>query len=58
MIVNHRQQDELLELLRKNEIPLGLGIGTELDNNLRFKVGSFNIILGHANVGKTYWLLF
>lgn len=57
MIVNHREQDVLLELLRKDEIPLGLGIGIALDNNLRFKVGSFNIILGHANVGKTYWLL-
>lgn len=58
MVVNHREQDILLELLRKDEIPLGKGIGITLDNNLRFKEGSFNIILGHANVGKTYWLLF
>lgn len=58
MVVNHREQDILLELLRKDEIPLGKGIGIALDNNLRFKEGSFNIILGHANVGKTYWLLF
>jgi len=57
MIVNHRSQDELLELLRQNKIPLGKGIGVNLDNHLRFKEGTFNIILGHANVGKTYWLL-
>jgi hypothetical protein len=58
MIVNHRDQDEFLELLRTNRVPLGLAIGCDLDNHLRFKKGSFNIILGHANVGKTYWLLF
>jgi len=58
MIVNHRDQDEFLELLRTNKVPLGLAIGCDLDNHLRFKKGSFNIILGHANVGKTYWLLF
>ncbi len=57
MKVNHRDQDEFLELLRTNKVPLGLGIGCALDNNLRFKKGSFNIILGHANVGKTYWVL-
>jgi hypothetical protein len=57
MIVNHRSQDELLELLRKDMIPLGKGIGINLDNHLRFKEGTFNIILGHANVGKTYWVL-
>lgn len=57
MIVNHRNNDEYLELLRRNEVPLGKGLGIALDNNLRFKEGTFNIILGHANVGKTYWLL-
>jgi hypothetical protein len=57
MIVNHRSQDDLLELLRQDKIPLGKGIGVSLDNHLRFKEGTFNIILGHANVGKTYWLL-
>jgi hypothetical protein len=57
MIVNHRSQDELLELLRQDKIPLGKGISIDLDNHLRFKEGTFNIILGHANVGKTYWVL-
>jgi hypothetical protein len=58
MKVNHRDNDEFLELLRTNQVPIGKGIGCELDENLRFKVASFNIILGHANVGKTYWVLF
>ena len=58
MIVNHRQQDDYLELLRQNKIPQGLGIGCNLDNHIRFKRASFNCILGHANVGKTYFVLF
>lgn len=57
MLVNHRINDEFLELLRNDKVPLGKGLGIALDNNLRFKEGTFNIILGHANVGKTYWLL-
>ena len=58
MKINHRDNDEFLELLRRNEVPLGLGIDVALDNHLRFKKASFNCILGHANVGKTYWVLF
>lgn len=57
MIVNHRDNDEFLEMARLDQIPQGLGINVGLDMNLRFKQGSFNIILGHANVGKTYWIL-
>lgn len=58
MIVNHRESDEFLELLRTNKVPIGKGIGLELDEYLRFKEASFNIILGHANVGKTYFVLY
>lgn len=58
MINNHRQQDDYLELLRQDKVPQGLGIGCNLDNHIRFKRGSFNCILGHANVGKTYFVLF
>lgn len=57
MIIDHRQNDEFLELARQDKVPQGLGLGIHLDNHLRFKQGSFNIILGHANVGKTYWVL-
>jgi hypothetical protein len=58
MLINHRNNDEYLELLRRNEVPIGKGIGIDLDNHLRFKESSFNIILGHANVGKTYFVLY
>ena len=57
MRVDHRQQDEYLELLRQDKIPQGKGLGIHLDNHLRFKEGKLNMILGHANVGKTYWVL-
>jgi hypothetical protein len=57
MIIDHRDNDNYLELARTNQIPLGLGLGIPLDENLRFKRGNFNIILGHANTGKTYWVL-
>lgn len=57
MIIDHRENDEFLEKARQNKLPLGLGINNSLDQHLRFKSGSFNIILGHANVGKTYWVL-
>ena len=57
MITNHRDNDNFLEQARLDQVPQGLGIGVNLDTNLRFKKGSFNIILGHANTGKTYFVL-
>ena len=51
------RSDEYLELLRQDKIPQGKGLGIKLDDHIRFKEGTFNCILGHANVGKTYWLL-
>lgn len=57
MITDHRENDNYLELVRKNKVPQGLGLGIPLDDNLRFKAGNFNIVLGHANTGKTYWVL-
>ena len=35
MIINHRQQDEYLELLRQDKIPQGKGLGIHLDNHPR-----------------------
>ena len=58
MIIDHRENDEFLEQARQNKIPQGLGINNALDQHLRFKQGSFNIILGHSNVGKTFWVMF
>jgi len=41
---------------KNGKIKQGIGIGCELDNYLRFKRGQLNIILGHDNVGKTYFI--
>ena len=58
MIINHRENDEFLEQARLNKIPQGLGINNNLDNHLRFKQGQFCVVIGHANTGKTFWVLF
>jgi len=41
---------------KNGKIKQGIGIGCELDNYVRFKKGQLNIILGHDNVGKTYFI--
>lgn len=55
MLVNKSEVTNYLEDYKEGRIKEGLGIGCDLDNHLRFKPGSFNMILGHDNVGKTYW---
>ena len=40
MIINHRDNDEFLEQARLDKVPQGLGIGVNLDLNLRFKESS------------------
>lgn len=47
--------DYLLSV-KDGKIKMGLGIGCELDNHLRFKPKQLNMILGHDNVGKTYFV--
>ncbi len=47
--------DYLLDY-RHDRIPLGLGIGCDLDKHLRFKRGQYNGVLGGNNVGKTYFM--
>ena len=47
--------DNLLNY-RNGKIQHGLDIGCPLDDYLRFKPKQVNIILGHDNVGKTYWI--
>jgi hypothetical protein len=42
--------------LKEGKLKPGLGIDCLLDNFLRFKCKQVNIILGHDNVGKTYWI--
>jgi hypothetical protein len=41
---------------KSGKIKNGLGINTELDDYLRFKPSQLVIILGHDNVGKSYWI--
>lgn len=41
---------------RNGKIKKGLGINCFLDQHLLFKRKQLNIILGHDNVGKTYWI--
>lgn len=56
-ILHNNVSDQFLEDVRTGKLKIGLDIGCNLDNHLRFKLGTFNVILGHANVGKTYWVL-
>ena len=41
---------------KHGKIKKGLGIDCPLDDSLRFKPKQLNIILGHDNVGKTYFI--
>ena len=41
---------------RNGKIKQGLGLDCYMDEYLRFKPKQLNIILGHDNVGKTYWI--
>lgn len=54
MLVDYNKEIDHLKKIRKGEIKEGLRIGIpELDEYFRFKPSNFNVILGHANVGKT-----
>jgi len=55
-IVKHQISTDYLKDLKDGKIPKGIKIDCKLDAHLRFKVGKFNVILGHANVGKTAWM--
>ena len=56
-ILNRDCADKFLNDVRQGNLKLGLDVGCNLDKHLRYKDGTFNVILGHANVGKTYWVL-
>ena len=53
-----KQGDTLQYLIdvKDGKIKQGLGINCYLDEHLRFKPKQLCIILGHDNVGKTYWI--
>lgn len=59
MIVKFEEQIEKINLIRKGEIKEGLKLNIPaIDERFRFKFGNFNVILGHANVGKTTVILY
>ena len=49
---------QFIDDVMNGKVRLGDGIACELDKYLRFKPGQLNIIVGHANVGKTAWIVF
>lgn len=54
MLINLEEQLEKLHKVRNGSIKEGLKLDViQIDEFLRFKPGNFNVILGHANVGKT-----
>lgn len=59
MIVNFEKEIDKLHLIRTGKMKEGLRLGIpELDEHFRFKYTNFNVILGHANVGKTTVILY
>jgi len=56
MILNNGHSTEYLNQYKEGKISLGLGIGCALDDYIRFKRRQLNIVLGHDNVGKSYWM--
>jgi hypothetical protein len=55
MILSSGHSSKYLTDFHNGNITQGLGLGIELDDYLRFKRGQMNIILGHDNVGKSFW---
>ena len=59
MLINFEDQLNKLKKVRSGQIKEGLKLGiSEIDEHFRFKHGNFNVILGHANVGKTTVVLY
>jgi hypothetical protein len=50
---------EKLMDVKYNRIPQGLGLGTpEIDEHIRWKRNSFDVVVGHANTGKTTTIIY
>lgn len=56
-ILNETYADGYLASVRNGTLKQGLDIGCKLDDYLRFKYGTFNLIMGQSNVGKTDWVM-
>ena len=57
MIIDDKKNLDYLYNYHDGKIEQGLKIGCILDNHLRFKRGSFVMVNGLDNVGKTRWIL-
>lgn len=59
MIIEYDTIKEKLKDIRSGTVKEGEKINVaEIDEYIRFKQGNFNVILGHANVGKTTVILY
>jgi len=58
MIVDDSEGRDYIDKVRAGTIKLGFEIGCEFDNHFKFKRNAFNIMAGHANVGKTLFILY
>jgi hypothetical protein len=59
MLIDYKKQIEILDKIRNGKIREGLKLDIEgIDEHIRFKPNNFNLILGHANVGKTTTILY
>jgi hypothetical protein len=57
MILDSSYDNDYLDSVRNGTLQQGLGIGSKLDDHLLFKFGTFNVMLGQANVGKTDFII-
>ena len=59
MLANKKNLEKRLLDIKYGRVKHGLKIGIpEIDEHIRFKSNNFNLILGHANVGKTTVILY
>jgi len=59
MIINFEDHLNKIKQVRAGTIKEGLKLDIpEIDEHFRFKAGNFNVILGHANTGKTTLVLY
>jgi len=58
MLIDYADQIRYLDKIREGKVKEGYGLGIpEIDEYFRFKRRNLNVILGHANVGKTTVIL-
>ena len=59
MLIEFNDEIQKIRDVRSGKIREGFKLGIkEIDEHFRFKKGNFNIVLGHANVGKTSVVLY